>query len=444
MNMSDTPISNAALLKLAGAHRILLLQGPIGPFFCDLATCLRDGGRQVRKINFNGGDWRFFREGEAYRGGLDQWAAALSGLLAEFRPDVCVMFGQDRPVHRIARTVLAQQGITPLVFEEGYVRPQFVTFEAGGVNALSSFAWSRAWPAPPDFGPLPRRNAKANTAAIERLFPAERSFALPFKTVAALAMEHQIFLSCSRPLFSRYQHHRSFSVAWESLCWVRSGTRKLLAKSAEAELIGTLLSAHSKRYFLVPLQVQNDSQLRFYSGFESVDAFITQTLQSFAQHATADCKLVFKHHPMDRGHCSYGSTITSEARTLGIFDRVHYLQDGHLPDLLDHAAGTVVVNSTVGLSSLWHGTPVKVCGQALYDQAGLTYQGALHDFWRAPGSVDVNAFASFRAQLIAQTQLPGSFYWPDNAYAGLLDAVAQAVATVPVATAAIQMAGERP
>ena len=434
MNLPNTSVNNMALLKLASARRVLLLQGPIGPFFYDLAACLEERGREVHKVNFNGGDWRFFRNAQLYRDGLEQWPKALTAILSEFKPDVCVMFGQDRPVHRAARCVLTQANIPTLVFEEGYVRPQFVTFEVGGVNALSRFNWSRHWPGMPAFKP---RSQPAGVA--------ERSFALPFKTVAALAMEHQMFLSCSRPWFSRYEHHRSFSVAWESVCWVRSGLRKLGAKSADAKQIQALLEHHSKRYFLVPLQVQNDSQLRFYSGFASVDHFIAHVLQSFAQHAAMDYKIVFKHHPMDRGHCNYQATIDREAHALGLAGRVGYLQDGHLPDLLDHATGTVLVNSTVGLSSLWHGTPVKVCGQAMYDLNGLTYQASLDQFWRAPGGVDRQAFASFRAQLIAQTQLPGSFYWPNKAYAGLLDAVSQAVANLSLTTTGrLQTAGERP
>jgi capsular polysaccharide export protein len=138
----ETPVTNLALLKLAHARRVLMLQGPIGPFFQDMACCLTSAGREVLKVNFNGGDLRYFPAGRAYRGSLENWPAELQKMIMDFRPDACVLFGQDRPIHKTVRQVLASNRLPALVFEEGYVRPQFVTFEVGGVNALSSFGWT--------------------------------------------------------------------------------------------------------------------------------------------------------------------------------------------------------------------------------------------------------------------------------------------------------------
>ena len=36
--------------------RVLLLQGPVGPFFSNLAHDLRHAGAEVLKVNFNAGD----------------------------------------------------------------------------------------------------------------------------------------------------------------------------------------------------------------------------------------------------------------------------------------------------------------------------------------------------------------------------------------------------
>lgn len=60
--------------------------------------------------------------------------------------------------------------------------------------------------------------------------------------------------------------------------------------------------------------------------------------------------------------------------------RVLYVHDLHLPTLLTNARGCVVINSTVGLSALYHNCPLKVVGRAFYDIDGLTYQGNLHSF----------------------------------------------------------------
>lgn len=53
--------------------RVLLLQGPVGPFFKRLAADLRGAGAQVHKVNFNAGDWLFYPRGAiAYRGTMDE------------------------------------------------------------------------------------------------------------------------------------------------------------------------------------------------------------------------------------------------------------------------------------------------------------------------------------------------------------------------------------
>lgn len=71
-----------------------------------------------------------------------------------------------------------------------------------------------------------------------------------------------------------------------------------------------------------------------------------------------------------------------------------------------------MVNSTVGLSALYHGTPVKVCGTAIYDLEGLTFQGPLDNFWKLAESSkpDKALYEQLRSYLIEHTQLNGSFY----------------------------------
>ena len=46
--------------ELTGSRRVLLLQGPIGPFFWRLANFLKIRNADVVKINFNGGDALFY------------------------------------------------------------------------------------------------------------------------------------------------------------------------------------------------------------------------------------------------------------------------------------------------------------------------------------------------------------------------------------------------
>ena len=44
---------------------VLLLQGPVGPFFSRIAEDLSQRGFVVHKINFNGGDKLFYRHSNA-------------------------------------------------------------------------------------------------------------------------------------------------------------------------------------------------------------------------------------------------------------------------------------------------------------------------------------------------------------------------------------------
>ena len=87
------------------------------------------------------------------------------------------------------------------------------------------------------------------------------------------------------------------------------------------------------------------------------------------------------------------------------------VHDVHLPTCLKNAIGTITINSTVGLSSLYHKTPTITLGKALYDIEGLTCKGMhLNDFWRGYKAPDTFLYKEFRWYLIQETQLNGSFY----------------------------------
>jgi capsular polysaccharide export protein len=219
------------------------------------------------------------------------------------------------------------------------------------------------------------------------------------------------FGAMGRRFFPHYEHHRPLMIR-EALPWIRAAWRKHWYAWRERGIQERLTTDFSRRYFLVPLQVFNDAQLTVHADLDGVESFIQRTLSSFARHAEAGVILVFKHHPMDRGYRDYRRLIRDLASHHGVEDRVLYIHDQHLPSLLDHAQGVVVVNSTVGLSALHHGAPTFVCGKAMYDMPGLTYQGELDEFWNAaPDSrPDRELYAHFRARLIQQTQINGSFY----------------------------------
>ena len=67
---------------------------------------------------------------------------------------------------------------------------------------------------------------------------------------------------------------------------------------------------------------------------------------------------------------------------------------------------TITINSTVGLSSLYHGIPTLTLGKAIYDIDGLTCKGMkLDEFWTKNKKPDELLFKKFRTFLIQNTSI---------------------------------------
>lgn len=115
---------------------------------------------------------------------------------------------------------------------------------------------------------------------------------------------------------------------------------------------------------------------------------------------------------MDRAYRDYTALCEELAQRHGLQGRLLAVHDIHLPTVLSHTRGVVVVNSTVGFSALLHGVPVKVCGRAMYNIPNVTYSGFLSDFWSQAQSHKPNRqiLQAFRSYLIERTQMNGSVY----------------------------------
>jgi capsule polysaccharide modification protein KpsS len=374
---------------------VLLLQGPVGPFFRRLAEDLARQGFRVYKVNLNGGDRLFHRREGAlsFTGTWGDWPAFLEQQLVDLRIARIYLFGDARPYHMVARDVAARLGIRVFVFEEGYLRPDYITLEEEGVNGYSRMP----------------REPRAYRAMSTSISEPPRPVGNVFGRTALYAMAYYIACRLSKA-FPHYRHHRPLSVWGEGSRWILSGLRKMRFAVTERQVLERVSTGLAGRYFLVPLQVHCDMQVLHHSSFESIEEFIERVISSFAAHAPTGDSLVFKHHPMDRGYRDYTQLIMRKARALGMDRRALYVHDLPLPTLLRRARGTVVINSTVGLSSIHHGTPVKVLGQAVYDMSGLTAQMPLHRFWRAPGTPDRELYQRFRAYLVGHSQLNGNLY----------------------------------
>lgn len=379
------------------ASNVLLLQGPMGPFFRRLRGDLETLGKTVYKINFNGGDRYYYRQKNTfdYQNSIANWRSYLIGFCKQYHIDTFILFGNERIYHKIAHEVATQYEIDLFAFEEGYIRPDFITFELGGVNGRSSVPKNRQ-----QYQNQLSISSEKQTQVVPHSFGKSAKY----------AMKYYLYGWMHRMDFPHYQHHRSFEPVPEGLSWVRSGIRKKLYQLTEQRSYKRLRKLYKQHYFLAPLQVHNDAQIKSWSTLPSAAAFIRRVISSFSKHAAPEDALVFKHHPMDRGYSNYTGLIDKLARRYQCEDKVFYLHDQHLPTLLDEAKATVVINSTVGLSSLVHRTPVKALGQAVYDIPGLTYQGPLKDFWKDSGQVDHELFLQFRSHLLRKNQVNGNFY----------------------------------
>jgi len=381
--------------SFAGKH-VLLLQGPLGPFFRRLSRDLKEHGARVSKINFHGGDWLFYPgQSVPFRGRMEDWPNYLAQILVEQKIDVVLMYGDCRPVHLCVREQAERLGVEIGVFEAGYVRPNYITLERSGINDYSSV------PRSADF--------YRNVSGIKPAKPL--SVGNVFWHAALWAILYYIASSFLRPLFPHYQHHRRLGIR-EAFPWVRGLWRKYYYHAKEREVRGRLEKEYSGRFFLVPMQVHYDSQMHMHSGYASVDDFVRYVVSDFAKNAPPETYLVIKHHPMDRAYCDYTRLCEQLEESYSLKGRLLYVHDLHLPTVFDHAVGVVVVNSTVGLSALLHGAPVKVCGRAIYDLPGVSFPGLLSEFWtkaqdRKP---DRRVIYGFHSYLIAHTQLNGSVY----------------------------------
>lgn len=382
------------LAELSGKN-VLLLQGPVGPFFRRFACELEDNGANVVKVNFNAGDALFYAGKPAlfFRGSLEDWPEYLEQLLNHRCIDVIFLFGDCRPIHVKAREVAESTGTPVYVFEEGYLRPDYITLEPGGVNGNSSM------PKDPDF------YLKAGCKPRTDVVPVKGAFT-PFAIYSGInAIAHTL----AGWTYPKYQHHRELNVFLEGPRWLTGALRKIKYKELEKGITERLEGALSKKYFLVALQVHLDSQIQ-HSGYEDVEDFISEIVESFAKHAPSDNYLVVKHHPLDRGYRDYTDFLRNLTSFHNLGDRLIYVHDLHLPTLLKNAKGTVLINSTVGLSSLYHGTPVKALGRAVYNIADLTCQCDLSEFWDKPLFFDKTLLSSLLNWMQTSIQPNGNLY----------------------------------
>lgn len=377
---------------------ILLLQGPVGFFFTKLDYQFRKKGANTFRVGLNAGDWLFSAKDNytPYKNTPEEWEKFIFKYLNTHAIDKIFLFGDCRFYQSILIKNAMKLNIEVFVFEEGYVRPNYITLEKYGVNDYSHLSRDASFyrkqkkitiDEPLDSSPNPVSNW---SIVIAYYFIAKL---LHFK-------------------YPNYKHHRNYSAVQEFFYGTRSLIRKVFYKYIDKKHLKTIKHDISKKYYFVPLQTHNDFQILQHSSYGSIEKFIIEVLESFAKHAKdSNTWLMFKHHPIDRGRRNYTKFIYEQAEILNIEKRILTVHDLHLPTCLRNAIGTITINSTVGLSSLYHEIPTITLGNAIYDIKGLTCKDmSIDDFWENYKKPDALLFEKYRNFLIKNTQINGNFY----------------------------------
>jgi len=377
-----------------------MLQGPHGPFFSQLAGQLDHAGCKVTRVLFNAGDRVFWRADDAdvrFTGQIGSWSDYLENLIEARSITDVVLYGAPRPVHKAAASAAASLGLTVHFFEEGYLRPYWITYEREGTNGHS-------------------RLMSLSMADITETL-GEDAAEIPEAPATWGEMRHHVFYGAlyhaavlvGARRFPNYRSHRGVPVAYELKLYLKR-LFSMPAHYARRAVSKRLLERGGFPYHLVLLQLAHDSSFMTHSDLPGMESFVEIVTSNFAKGAPPHHHLVFKAHPLEDDRAQLRRMIMDCARSHRMTKRVHFMVGGKLAPLLDEAESAVTVNSTAAQQALWRGLPVKCFGRAVYDKPELVSDQPLHMFFAAPQAPDLAAYRHYRQFLLLTSQIRGGFY----------------------------------
>ena len=378
----------------AAQRRFLLLGGPFGPFFRELAGALEARGAAVHRVNLHGAEAVNWGRRRAVRFNRPhgEWASWIARYMDDHAITDLVVYGDCQFYHRTALAEAGGLGARRHVFEHGYFRPDWITCERDGVNGFSR---------------LPRDPAAIlrEAAAIDGAAAAHEKVGTITPYHVAHTMRDHVLYGLGRPAFGHYRWPYPNGAATQALGHARRALRLMLRRKRH-------VAPPAAPYYLCLLQREGDSQILFHSPFASVAGFYEHVMQNFARHAAEDATLLIKNHPLDPGIHDHGRRIARFASALGLDGRVRFVDGGSLAELARPARGVVTINSTAGISTVQFGVPTIALGAAVYAMPGLTFQDGLERFWSEAARPDMTLFHAFHRLVLARTQINGNFYSP--------------------------------
>ena len=202
---------------------ILFLQGPMGAFFAKLEKLFLDQGANTYRIGFNVGDYLFALKHDytPYRGTLEAWQAFVTEYIQRMSIEMIMLFGDCRSYQSIAIYAAKKLGVEVMVFEEGYIRPDYITMERYGVN---------------DYSLLPKDPGFYNAITLKELPKPRDAAASSFRLARSVIVYYGVSnLFAWR--YPHYQHHRSFNAKKELYLWIRNIVRKGLYVYQERDVL---------------------------------------------------------------------------------------------------------------------------------------------------------------------------------------------------------------
>jgi capsular polysaccharide export protein len=381
-------------------RHFLFLQGPHGPFFPQLARMLTRASARVCRVGFNGGDRLFWSRDISFivsHAGPEDWPSEVATLIDQRKITDLVLYGDTRPVHATAIVAAHAAGVTVHVFEEGYLRPYWITYERGGSNGHS-----------PIMALSLHEIRKAVASFDNDLVEAPARWGELRQHIFWGAVYHGALLAAGR-FFPAFRPHRGLTAQQEFVLHLRR-LLQLPLHRWERMIATFRIRSGGFPYHLALLQLEHDASFRAHSTFESMADFVALVIDGFAKGAPPHHHLVFKAHPLEDGRVPLAPGIRRLARAAGLSKRVHFVRGGKLARLLDGARSAVTINSTTGQQVLWRGMPLKIFGAAVYGKPGLVSNQNLPDFFADPARTDIRAYRDFRRFLLETSQVRGGFY----------------------------------
>ncbi|MEM9046011.1 MAG: hypothetical protein AAGC81_15085 [Pseudomonadota bacterium] len=388
------------------ARHFLFLQGPRGPLFERLARQLAARGANVRRVLFttsDRADWPSDLPASKFSEPLAAFKNWLSADVIAHQVTDLVLFGDVQEAHRHALELAEDDGVTVHILGEGYLHPDFVTYERGGAQ---------------EFGEL----TEATMAEMADLVEPQESRRGDFVPACRADIVRKWWLETrdlSRQLTDRSGFENSskywwlfrlHAVAMHLAAGLLAPLRVCLGRTRKAWVLRS-----GRVYHLILLGAVSERHLKALPDRDAALAFVERAFTGFRASCAPDELLVVKLEPLDADRVRLGNDISILARSHQISSQVVLIDAGRvMTDLIDESRTVLTPEPAEADHVLRRGWPVACDPVSVFGQLGLGSDQDLAAFLRAPARPDRTRYWLLRRFLTSTSQLAGSCYAPSG------------------------------